>query len=133
MGSCGAGGAAWATTASSATRDPHRRGLLWRALPRPHAGSSRRVRPSPWPCRPPRSLRHGNKYTRTRELGDLLDRPVIVVDQLDTYTSADVGLLLHTADAADVVVGHVSWASLHRHWPVLHTTHPPVSGCIWSS
>ena len=50
---------------------------------------------------------------------DLLGRPVVVVDELDTAMAADVGLLLHATDQVDVVAGQVAWSAARRDWPVV--------------
>ncbi len=50
-------------------------------------------------------------------IGDLLDRPVIVVDELDTATAEDVGLLLHATDQVDVMAGQVAWSAARRAGP----------------
>ncbi len=52
---------------------------------------------------------------------ELLGRPEVVIDELDTATAADVGLLLHATDQVDVVAGHVAWSAVRRGWPVITT------------
>ena len=49
----------------------------------------------------------------------MLGRPVVVVDELDTATAEDVGLLLHATNQADVVAGQVAWSAARRGWPVI--------------